>query len=60
MYCSYSSFIHYSIQTLTELYIFGNDIGPQGAQYLANALQQNNVFLLNIIFIFQTNNYYFI
>jgi Ran GTPase-activating protein (RanGAP) involved in mRNA processing and transport len=30
-------------QTLTELSLQSNGIGPLGAQYLANALQQNKV-----------------
>lgn len=33
----------YSLKTLTALYLGGNAIGLQGAQYLADALQTNAV-----------------
>lgn len=36
-----------STQTLTTLMLHENRIGAQGAQYLANALQQNTVIRLN-------------
>jgi hypothetical protein len=41
--------MHYFSQTLTTLNLYGNDIVDQGAEYLANALQQNNVTLLTIL-----------
>jgi len=37
------SFIYYCPQTLTTLNLGDNGIGPQEAQHLANALQQNEV-----------------
>ncbi len=36
-------FFHYFAQTLTTLNLAWNGIGDQGAQYLANALQKNQV-----------------
>lgn len=36
-------FIHYCLQTLTELNLSHNRIGVQGAEYLAKALQENKV-----------------
>ncbi len=39
------------MQTLTALELTGNQIGDQGAQYLANALQQNNVTFLFSLYI---------
>jgi hypothetical protein len=39
-------FIHYFLQTLTTLELSSNRIGPQGAEYLAKALEQNKVKLL--------------
>lgn len=42
------SFIHYVTQALTTLHIRRNEIGNQGAQYLANALRQNNVTYLHL------------
>ena len=36
-------FIHYFSQTLTTLNLDYNQIGAEGAQHLANALQQNKV-----------------
>ncbi len=51
-------FIHHLSQTLTTLNIGDNQIGAQGAEHLANALQQNKVtslrqlhFLCNYSFI---------
>jgi hypothetical protein len=36
-------FIHHLSQTLTTLILKNNPIGNQGAEHLANALQQNEV-----------------
>jgi hypothetical protein len=36
-------FIPYITQTLTTLYLANNQISDQGAQYFADALQQNQV-----------------
>jgi Ran GTPase-activating protein (RanGAP) involved in mRNA processing and transport len=51
-------FIHEFSQTLTTLALVGNQIGAQGAEHLANALQKNKVtlftplnFLCNCAFI---------
>ena len=44
------SLTHYFVQTLTTLDLYNNQIGRQGVQYLANALQQNKVTY------FQTSN----
>jgi hypothetical protein len=51
-------FIHHLSQTLTTLNVYNNQIGDQGAEHLANALQQNKVtslrqlhFLCNYSFI---------
>jgi hypothetical protein len=36
-------FIHHLSQTLTTLNLQSNEIGAQGAEHLANALQENKV-----------------
>jgi hypothetical protein len=41
-------FAHYLLQTLTTLKLYNNKIGDQGAEHLANALQQNKVTLLTL------------
>jgi hypothetical protein len=38
-------------QTLTTLNLWGNKIGPQGAQHLANALQINKVTTTLLLFL---------
>jgi hypothetical protein len=43
---SYTTIHSWSSQTLTTLYLEHNEIGAQGAEHLANALQQNNVTFL--------------
>jgi len=35
--------ILYSLQTLSQLNLYGNRIGDEGAQYLSEALKQNTV-----------------
>ncbi len=40
---SIRSLIYYFLQIITELYLYDNKIGDQGAEYLACALQQNKV-----------------
>jgi len=35
--------ILYSLQTLAQLNLYGNQIGAEGAQYLSEALKQNTV-----------------
>jgi hypothetical protein len=35
--------VPYTTQTLTTLYLANNQIGDQGAQYFADALQENQV-----------------
>jgi hypothetical protein len=43
-------FTHYFSQTLTTLDLTSNQIGDQGAQHLANALQQNKVTRFSSLF----------
>jgi hypothetical protein len=47
-------FIHYFQQTLTTLVLFGNEIGAQGAEHLANALQQNRVTSFAVFYTFHS------
>ena len=44
------SFIHYFPQTLTYVDLYANEIGDQGAEHLANALQQNKVTRFILLF----------
>ena len=44
--------IHYFAQTFTTLYLDYNKIGAQGAEHLANALQQNKVKSLSPVFLY--------
>ncbi len=42
--------IHYFPQTLTTLNLYGNEIGGQGAEHMANALRQNQVGRLTLLY----------
>lgn len=42
------------MQTLTELYLYNNEIGVQGAHDLAQALQNNTVKYIFFVFIIYT------
>jgi hypothetical protein len=46
--------MYYFSQTLTTLHLSWNEIGAQGAEHLANALQQNKVTGLAQIFLFNS------
>ena len=39
----FDSHILYSLQTLSQLDLYNNKIGDEGAQYLSEALKQNTV-----------------
>jgi len=41
----FDSHILYSLQTLSQLDLYSNKIGDEGAQYLSEALKQNTVSL---------------
>ncbi len=43
-------FVHYFSQTLTTVNLFGNKIGPKGAEYLTNGIEQNKVRELAILY----------
>ncbi len=43
-------FIHYFSQTLIILDLNDNEIGDQGAEHLANALEQNKVTQLTLLY----------
>jgi Ran GTPase-activating protein (RanGAP) involved in mRNA processing and transport len=51
---------HYSLQTLTTIGLVGNQIGNEGAQYLANTLQQNKVAQLTSLVFSQPFTHYFL